>query len=119
MADSMAIDITWLRKTFDEDSVLAELYTMYVGDTTKRLLELNGAFAAKDATRCSRVAHAMKGSSGNVGAGRMRELAAQLEKHDWTTDPAGVEALVQSLDVEFSRVRVFVEQFLAGSPVAS
>ncbi len=118
MADAGPVDINWLRKTFDEDSILAELYTMYVGDTTKRLAELHEALAAKDAERCSRVAHAMKGSSGNVGAGRMRELAALLEKHDWATDPAAVPALAQSLDAEFGRVRTFVKQFLAGSPVA-
>ena len=32
MADTEPIDVSWLRKTFDEDSVLAELYTMYVDD---------------------------------------------------------------------------------------
>lgn len=118
MTDSDAIDVTWLRKTFDEDSVLAELYTMYEGDTAKRLSELHTAFAANDAARCSRVAHAMKGSSGNVGAGRMRELAAQLEKHDVAADFAGAETLVRSLDGEFLRVQAFIQQFLAACPVA-
>jgi len=113
-----AIDITWLRKTFDDDSVLVELYTMYVGDTTKRLVELHAALDAQNATQCSRTAHALKGSSGNVGAGSMRELAARLEKHDWTADPAAGAALVQALDSEFARVRDFVDQFTAAAPVA-
>ncbi len=117
MAESEPIDVMWLRKTFDEDSVLAELYAMYEGDTTKRLVELHDAFAANDTVRCSRVAHTLKGSSGNVGAGRMREFAAQLEKHDWVADPAGGTALVQSLDDEFRRVQAFVQQFLAACPV--
>ena len=118
MAEADPIDVTWLRKTFDDDAVLAELYNMYVGDSTKRLAELHEAFDAKDAMRCSKVAHTLNGSSGNVGAGRMREFAAQLEKIDWTSNPTVVADLVRSLDTEFVRVRAFVDHFVAGSPVA-
>jgi len=117
MTHDDAIDVSWLRKTFDDDAVLIELYAMYVEDTAKRLLELDTAFAAQDAPRCSRVAHTMKGSSGNVGAQRMHQLAAQLEKHDWTADPAGVATLVAALYAEFRCVRAFVEEFLAATPV--
>ena len=112
MPENNAIDVNWLRKTFDDDAVLAELYTLYVTDTAKRLEELRSAIGASDARRCGRVAHAMKGSSGNVGANQMRELAARLEKHDWSTDAAGQRALVSGLETEFSRVQTFVQEFL-------
>jgi HPt (histidine-containing phosphotransfer) domain-containing protein len=118
MPEPHAIDVSWLRKTFDDDTVLTELYTMYISDATKRLEEIHQAVGAKDAQRCSRVAHTLKGSSGNVGAGQMRDLAARLEKHDWTADAAGAEALVGALDAEFMRVQAFVREFLAACPCA-
>jgi HPt (histidine-containing phosphotransfer) domain-containing protein len=116
--DAAAINVNWLRKTFDDDTVLAELYAMYVDDTTKRLGELRAAFDASDATKCSRIAHAVKGSSGNVGADRMRELAGILEKLDWALDPARPGALVNDLETEFARARAFVDQFMASMAVA-
>lgn len=119
MPEFLAIDVNQLRKTFDDDTVLAELYTLYLSDTAKRLDELHTALDAKDAQRCSRIAHAMKGSSGNVGANQMGAVAAQLEKHDWAAEPAGAEALASALDSEFVRVQAFITEFLAGCPCAS
>ncbi len=112
MPETHAIDVNWLRKTFDDDAVLAELYTLYVTDTAKRLEEIRHALATKNTEKCGRVAHTVKGSSGNVGAGPMRELAARLEKHDWNADAAGGEALVAGLKAEFARVQTFVQEFL-------
>lgn len=118
MSDTPAIDISWLRKTFDDDSVLAELYAMYADDTSKRMAELRDALNAKDTERCSRVSHAMKGSSGNVGANPMRELAGRLEKHDWAADPAGGTALAAQMEAEFARAQAWIQDFLAAVPAA-
>lgn len=118
MSDAPAIDVTWLRKTFDDDTVLAELYSMYADDTAKRVAELRDALNARDTERCSRVSHAMKGSSGNVGATPMRELAGRLEKHDWAADPAGGTALAAQLESEFARAHAWIREFLATVPAA-
>jgi HPt (histidine-containing phosphotransfer) domain-containing protein len=118
MSDTPAIDISWLRKTFDDDTVLAELYTMYLDDTTKRMADLSDALSANDTARCTHVSHAMKGSSGNVGATPMRELAGRLEKHDWTADPAGGTVLAAQLESEFMRVQAWIRDFLAAVPAA-
>lgn len=112
MPETHAIDVNWLRKTFDDDAVLAELYNLYLTDTAKRLEEIRHALATKNTEKCGKVAHAVKGSSGNVGAGHMRELAARLEKHDWVADPAAGNTLIARLDAEFSRVQSFVQEFL-------
>lgn len=118
MSDTPAIDVSWLRKTFDDDTVLAELYSMYVDDTGKRMEEFREALQTQDHERCSRVSHAMKGSSGNVGATPMQEIAARLEKHDWTADSAGGMALAAHLESEFARAQAWIQNFLATAPAA-
>lgn len=118
MANAQAIDVSWLRKTFDDDTVLAELYAMYADDTAKRMGELREALDANDTERCSRIAHALKGSSGNVGADTMRELAARLEKHDWAADHDGGPALAAELEAEFTRAQAWIQEFLASAPAA-
>lgn len=115
MADTEPIDVSWLRNTFDDDAVLSELYAMYADDTAKRMDELRNALDANDTERCSRVSHAMKGSSGNVGATPMRELAAQLEKHDWSADPDGGTALATQLESEFARAQAWIQDFLTST----
>lgn len=118
MSDTPAIDVSWLRNTFDDDAVLAELYTMYADDTAKRMVELRDALGANDTQRCSRVSHTIKGSSGNVGANAIRELAGRLEKHDWAADPAGGPALAVQIEAEFTRAQAWIQEFLAAVPVS-
>ncbi len=118
MSESPAIDVSWLRNTFDDDAVLAELYAMYADDTAKCMAELRAAVDANNIERCSRVSHSMKGSSGNVGANGMRELAGRLEKHDWAADPAGGPALASQLEAEFTRAQAWIQEFLTAAPVS-
>jgi hypothetical protein len=48
----------------------------------------------------------------------MHELAARLEKHDWTADPAGGPALAAQLETEFARAQAWIQDFLSGVPAA-
>ena len=111
MAETEPINVQRLRQTFDDDSILAELYTMYVEDTSARLAELRTAIDTGDLDRVCRTGHTLKGSSANIGAGAMSEVAAKLE----STRKGGGEAvvsLVGALEREFERVERFVNEFI-------
>ncbi len=56
-----------------------ELLSMYVDDTRSHLSELGDAVIAKDAQRVMKLAHYLKGSSGNVGIKSLHSCAANLE----------------------------------------
>lgn len=62
------------------DEFLAELLDVYVGDAATRFEGLRAAAAAGDTERLAAEAHALKSSSGNIGAATVRDLCAVLEK---------------------------------------
>jgi len=109
----MPIDVERLRRTFEDDAVLAELYAMYVQDTAQRIAELRQALDAGESERVGRASHALKGSSGNIGAGTMREVAAELEKARVEDGTDRATALLGTLEQEFARVEAFINEFIA------
>lgn len=113
MAEVLPIDVERLRRTFEDDGVLAELYSMYVHDTSQRLVDLRAALDARDASRIKRAGHTLKGSSANIGAGVMREVAAELERTSVHDNSAQVAELVGALEHEFRRVERFLNEFIA------
>jgi HPt (histidine-containing phosphotransfer) domain-containing protein len=115
MAESAPIDIARLRRTFEDDAVLAELYTMYVEDTGRRIGELRGAVSSGDLDRCRRTGHALKGSSANIGAGVMREIAAELETTDIHDSGSQAAELLGELESEFARIEAFINEFIASA----
>ncbi|MCA1593001.1 MAG: response regulator [Acidobacteria bacterium] len=84
--------------------LIGELIELYINDTQARLTEMRAALKEQDAQTLKRVAHSLKGSSGNLGIRRMATLCAELEEtlHDGTMDEAG--AKVNRLEAEFERV---------------
>ncbi len=115
MAETMPIDVERLRKTFDDDGVLAELYAMYLEDTGQRLTELRVALESGQLDRVNRTGHTLKGSSANIGAGIMRDVAAELETADIRDGGAAASRLVGTLEREFERVERFINEFIARS----
>jgi CheY-like chemotaxis protein len=63
----------------DGDEFVAHLITTFIADSETRIAALRDALASRDAHAFERAAHAIKGSSGNVGAVRMAALAGRLQ----------------------------------------
>jgi CheY-like chemotaxis protein len=61
------------------DEMLSELTQLFFDDADSNLAALKEAIEKRDGTSVERVAHALKGSSGNMGATRMAELCGQLQ----------------------------------------
>jgi signal transduction histidine kinase/DNA-binding NarL/FixJ family response regulator len=95
--------------------LLADLAEIFVQDTERRLNELSEASHRGDSEALARGAHAVKGSSGNMGAARLAELAAVLEHH--CNMPRGPEmaALLLGLRAELERVRALLPKKLAAA----
>lgn len=111
-SEQLPINVERLRATFEDDTVLVEMYTLYVDDIGQRLRDLECALGERDADKCRHLAHAVKGSSANVGAQVMWELASRLEEHDAAGDPEGAEAFAERLASEFDAVQAFVHDFV-------
>jgi len=85
--------------------LVSELIELYLNDTQARLVELRAAVAEQAMPALHRIAHNLKGSSGNIGAPGMASLSAELETKFAAWEWGEGEALVRGLETEFGRVR--------------
>ena len=63
----------------DGDEFLREIIAIFLEDTPQRIAELEESLLGGDTPRFTRAAHSVKGSSANLGAMAVRDVAEQLE----------------------------------------
>jgi HPt (histidine-containing phosphotransfer) domain-containing protein len=85
--------------------LLKRLSSVFLEDTQPRLEGLWDAVLKKDAEELARLAHTMKGSAANMGAGKMADICAELEDHAKTGDLQYTQTRLSDLEQEFARVR--------------
>jgi len=90
----------------DADGFFKGLLTIFFERAPALLADLEQAVAARDAHRVEKLAHALKGSAGNLGAARMMHFAERLEaigrsKH--LTDEVGL--LLEALKLAYPETR--------------
>lgn len=96
----------------DGDEFLREIITIYLEDTPQQIAEMEQSLAGGDATRFTRAAHSVKGSSANLGAMTVRKVAEQLEQQSNKHGLVGVAELVDALKVQFDIARVEFSKLL-------
>ncbi len=120
--DSEVIEMLASLQEPGEPDLVVELVSLFLRDTPERLQELVGR--PLDPGRTARVAHAVKGSAGNLGALVLQDLASQLEQAGHRGESAAVlERLVEAVELEFRRVEQHLRELLAARvatpPIAS
>jgi HPt (histidine-containing phosphotransfer) domain-containing protein len=95
--------------------LLSELAESFSGDIGSALPAVREAASAGDARSVERIAHALKGSSGSMGARRMSAICAELQDAGGSGDLPRVPGLLGRLEGEFGRVRAALEAELAKS----
>jgi HPt (histidine-containing phosphotransfer) domain-containing protein len=86
-----------------------ELIDLFLVHGRERLAELKGCLQARNARGLARAAHTLKGSSGSLGALRLRALCGALEGDLGSEAGAGPETRVGEIELEFERVREALE----------
>ena len=94
------------------ESEFETLINTFVMDSLSKIDELVGAIAANDADALRKIAHSLKGSSSNICAAQLSELARQLEfmGKDGVTD--GASGIIEQLKVEFEVVKGILQSNL-------
>jgi CheY-like chemotaxis protein/HPt (histidine-containing phosphotransfer) domain-containing protein len=91
-----------LRDEENEDP-LAEFIDLFMQDTPDRIALIESARQEKDWRELERAAHALKGSSGNIGAARLEEIClAIVQKAKLGEDPG--REMIQTLKSEFTEL---------------
>ncbi|MDB6127968.1 MAG: Hpt protein [Verrucomicrobia bacterium] len=89
----------------DNDAFVREIRDIFFQDTPQRLAELEECLASGDAVKFSRTAHSIKGSSTNLGAIGVRDVAEKLEAESKTKPVSSLVDLVESLKMEYARAK--------------
>ncbi len=82
-----------------EPDFVTELIDLFLDDTAVQLESLRVAVSKNDVPEVRRLAHLVKGSSGNIGATGLAELCQEMEKLEEVS-----ATLVSKLEEEFLQV---------------
>jgi len=93
-----------------EEDLVRELMPVCIQDNRTRLAALTEAVEAKDAANVKLYAHAIKGSSANLGAERLSEAAKRLEHSAACGDLGRAEESLREIQAHFERLESFVSQ---------
>ena len=102
-----------LREELQEEGdtdVLAELIDMYLEDTPPRIASIRQAVEQKDAEALYSEAHALKGSSSNMGVVGITKLCYDLQLKGSSGSTEDTEEQVRQLEDGFARVREILKQ---------
>ncbi|MBN2270053.1 MAG: Hpt domain-containing protein [Sedimentisphaerales bacterium] len=106
--DEEVIDWAQLMGRIVDEDIVAEVVPLCVVDNRERLRMLAAAVRTGNAKDVRLYAHAIKGSAGNIGAGQLSDVAAQLEQMAYHGDLSQAEQLLRRIKTEFARLEAFV-----------
>jgi len=92
-----------LSRVMGDDDILQKIIKTFVDDMPEQFERLEKAIAEEDWQECISQAHKMKGASGNVAAGAMRQSAANLEKNCREGRVSEAAVLARDLREQFDR----------------
>ena len=91
---------------------LVSILDKFVEDAASRIVKLVVASESGDATQLGQVAHALKGSCGNIGAAGMVTVSQQLQALGKAGSVQGAGDMITLLEKEFARVRTALGSYM-------
>ncbi len=104
-----------MEKISGDKEFFEELVNLFIEDTPKQLESIKNAHEAKDIVNIQRIAHTVKGSSGNFGASRLQNAASLLEHAAKTGDFSKIKSLIGAVEVEFNILEREIDKIRSGS----
>jgi len=89
----------------DDGSFIITLFETFFTNVEPRIQQMYDAVVKKDAQKLCREAHGIKGSSSNLGADYVANLAQQLESLGKSGSTEGAQTLVEQLKAEMEKVK--------------
>lgn len=111
MTDQPRLDETALaelQEVMDDDFEL--LVETFLADARARLARLQRLLEREELDELTKAAHSFKGSCLNMGAMRLSELCAQLERAGKSADLAAAGTLLNDVQAEFTEVSACFER---------
>ncbi len=101
------LDMNQLKSiTMDDPELMHELVIALIEDTSQQIAEISQAIASSDGTRCSRLAHYVKGACANVGAASMAAILKHMEIKATQGDFDACRTSLDNLSTELQKFSV-------------
>ena len=114
MPDKQVLDLSRLVEAFEDDTAgIAELLEMALETGRRHRVALAEGIAAGDVEVVRRAAHSIKGSSGNIGANAVMEIAAALEERARAGDLSDAAGRAAEIDAGYAQVEKAVRDYRA------
>jgi CheY-like chemotaxis protein/HPt (histidine-containing phosphotransfer) domain-containing protein len=114
-AGEMEAPVDWavaLKAVGGDEDILRELAEVFLATSPRWLEELRAAVGRRDAAGVRRMAHTMKGSLGQLGAGAAHAAAQRLETMGHSEDLSDAAEACAALEAEISRLGPELTRFL-------
>ena len=98
----------------DDDSFVRDLFESFVGSFGDARDGMRSALATGDTEAMRLHAHSLKGSSGNLGALALSDIAKELQRMGDEGDISSAGPWVDAAEEEYNRVMVAVGELLPG-----
>ncbi|HEV7683432.1 MAG TPA: Hpt domain-containing protein [Pyrinomonadaceae bacterium] len=89
----------------EESDLVVELIDLYLTDSSRRLADMRQGLATADESLLARAAHALRGSSGTLGAWQVAESCEEMERLAFEFAFAEVALVLERLAWELTSVR--------------
>ena len=115
MGDTPTLEISRLEEIFEDDTTgIADLLEAAMGTGANNQASLRDAIACRALDDVMRAAHAIKGSTANIGGNEVAAIAARIETAARAQTWDGIEPAAIELDQAYERLREAVRAYRAG-----
>jgi len=115
MGDTPILEISRLEEIFEDDTAgIADLLEAAMGTGATNQATLRDALARRALDDVMRAAHAIKGSTANIGGNEVAAVAGRIETAARAQTWDGIEPAAIELDQAYERLREAVRAYRAG-----
>ena len=108
----LSFDPTILMKLLkDKKDKVKKICDIFIADTPNEIQELEEALNIKDFEVAIRMAHTIKGSSANIGANILREIALEIENDGKNNNFAKITELLPKMKYEFYKLEKSIKEY--------
>lgn len=97
-----------LERLCDDEDLLAEVMDVFLADTPNQIQTLKEAHLKGDQAKIVHQGHTIKGSSSNVSALRMRQIAHEIEQAGKSGEMESISSLLGELEEQFREFQDFL-----------
>lgn len=108
--DEDLFDAQRLKNSINDTESIKQLLEIYIEDTEKFINELKRLKKSDEYEKISRIAHQIKGSSYNVGADKVGDIAKEIDISSKTGNYERIEQLIETLETEFEKLKVYLKK---------